>query len=583
MASPPPNPRPRPPPGAPPPGPPFHARTPTTRRGTAAAYYKPSVHQFTCRGAFHLRSGVRSPGTKNASSNNNAGDDSDGPLEDPEEELEAMLENTFICNGLQTKLRHVADYPVARSKEEAKRWFEGSSPTSVRAEVVPLEEAGDDTTEGGDGGSEGDGADGQKEAQDGGDTPSPIGVDADEASFASYGTTQVNILTVQEVPVSPQDLARQSLMSDPFGGFGGFSGMLNPFGSLFGGFFGGGGPGGADPWFPQPGMEGGDASNGNNGNDWMRGARNMSSRSVSSSTRMDRDEEGRRVVTTVTKTTIVDNKGQKRTETVTTKKHVDEGGRVETKKVVEGEGTTETSGSGVGQRPMPGSPSMAPASPPASLEVAAPEAVPGPAEVAVIATDCLLGVSVADAAIADPTGGAATAPVKKEPGAAGWRKSEYLFRLGRFIPPFMVVNKYYKDAEEEGRRRKEMQKEYDDMRERLKQNRWNKAKRDDDGGLGGAKTPAPGAKDSGVVPMGNELSDASFRAEYYLQRLYVQMGKNLEMMGILLHEMTRPDFPRRVCAGGAKIADNVGPTAERTCKLMADVWEMWTGSWRGGK
>jgi hypothetical protein len=56
--------------------------------------------------------------------------------------------------------------------------------------------------------------------------------------------------------------------------------------------------------------------------------------SVTSSSRVDRDEVGKRVVTTVTKITVVDSEGKRRMETVTTRRHVDDDGRVETEKVV---------------------------------------------------------------------------------------------------------------------------------------------------------------------------------------------------------------------------------------------------------
>ncbi len=54
-----------------------------------------------------------------------------------------------------------------------------------------------------------------------------------------------------------------------------------------------------------------------------------------------------------------------------------------------------------------------------------------PPEVAAIATDCLLGVCVSNAVSTDPDGGSSKVVGGKR---SGWRKTEYLFKLGRFIP-----------------------------------------------------------------------------------------------------------------------------------------------------
>ena len=75
----------------------------------------------------------------------------------------------------------------------------------------------------------------------------------------------------------------------------------------------------------------------------------------------------------------------------------------------------------------------------------------------------------------------------------------------------------------------------------------------------------------------------SSRTEYYLQRTFVQMAKNANMMSFIVTDvMVKPDFPRKVRAGGERILGNVRPTAERTVKLMRDVWGMWVG-WVNGR
>ncbi len=335
---------------------------------------------------------------------------------------------------------------------------------------------------------------------------------------------------------------------------------------------------------------------------------NITSTSVSSSSRMGRDKDGKRVVTTVTKTTkVID--GKRRTETVITRRHVDDGGRVETEKFIdEGRGTNgsvpsaagedktmKSRGGDVTSSPMTDAPTV-----PFQLTTM-PRAVvekssTSPSKVAAIVTDCLLGVSVTDASSTDPDG--FVSPTRSTPassssqkngdksssggGKTGWRKTEYLFKLGRFIPPFMIVGKYYKDEEEEERRRREMQREYDDMRDRLRRNRWySSAKRDGKSSSSIANdTDERKGQRRAELPITNDVSS---RTEYYLQRTYVQMAKNASMMShILTDVMMRPDFPRKVRAGGERIIDNMRPTAERTGKLMRDVWDMWMG-WANGR
>ena len=508
-----------------------------------------------------------------------------------------------------------------------------------------------------------------------------------DVAFSSYGTTLVSVLTLREIPVIPIDDVRVvdpfAKNGDPFGGFGpmlggrvgggGIGGMMNPFGGFFGGYFGGGGGGGMmggedgnEPPYPRsppfPGIagvggRGGDRDGGggeeeekkggggnNDGNVGRagggRGWTNVTSTSVSSSTRMERDGNGKRVVTTVTKTTrVVD--GKRNTETVITRRHVDDGGRIETEKVVEDNGrgggastagTVPTSSGGGGTKIATtatlSSRGDGTSSPPAPRRVVPPTALPfhsttmpnavvekpptSPPFVAAIVTDCLLGVSVTDASSTDPDGFVSptrsTSGTSKSSssssssknngdkgsgngvGKAGWRKTEYLFKLGRFIPPFMIVGKYYKDEEEEERRRRDMQKEYDDMRDRLRRYRWDSsarrdgaARRDDESSSSSEskdKDESRRRSGSADLPITNAVTS---RTEYYLQRTYVQMAKNASMMShILTDVMMRPDFPRKVSAGGERIFDNIRPTAERTAKLMRDVWDMWMG-WANGR
>ena len=67
------------------------------------------------------------------------------------------------------------------------------------------------------------------------------------------------------------------------------------------------------------------------------------------------------------------------------------------------------------------------------------------------------------------------------------------------------------------------------------------------------------------------------RTKYWLDRISDQMEKNAKMMKVLAGEMFKPEFPKKVYHTGQKTFDNIGPTAERTGKLMSDVFNVWFG------
>jgi hypothetical protein len=93
--------------------------------------------------------------------------------------------------------------------------------------------------------------------------------------------------------------------------------LRDRFGSLFDGFFGSGIA--HHSWSQHPAVRGwGDGENHNtaNGHGWMNGK--STSQSVTSSTRAEKDDNGKIIVITVTNTTIVDGDGKCRTETVST-------------------------------------------------------------------------------------------------------------------------------------------------------------------------------------------------------------------------------------------------------------------------
>jgi hypothetical protein len=120
----------------------------------------------------------------------------------------------------------------------------------------------------------------------------------------------------------------------------------------------------------------------------------------------------------------------------------------------------------------------------------------------------------------------------------------------------MIVGKYYKDEKEEKRQRKEMQREYNDMLARLMCNRWDTAA-GQDANLSSAVNPPDEKKRKEIGPnvekdgkTANLLrtnSVVSSHTEYYLQRTYVQMAKNANLMSyIVTDEMMKPNFPRKV-------------------------------------
>jgi len=494
----------------------------------------------------------------------------------------------------------VADFPLSRSKEEAIQWFEGSPAFRDMHSTAHLnnnsnEKDGSTKKNGSSKAISGGGLKGSSkktEEQENSTTNNKKNknekqTDEPEETHSSYGTTQVNVLTVREVPVMSPDEAQRSQMADPFGGFGNIApaGMLNPFGSLFGGFFGAGGPSSSIP-------------------NMMSG-----SRSVSSSSRMTRDDNGKRVATTVTKTTTVDGEGKKRVETETTVRHLDEGGRVETNKVVQVDGgedasstTSSSATNAAGAKPNEKRRHTARSLSPRGFadednmpspfnqsqlnEVIDPSAPPSPPEVAEIATNLRLGLAVTDGTSSDPDNPNQVA--RKSSGSGGWRKTEYLFRLGRFVPPFMVVSQYYEDKVEEERRRKELTKEYNERRQRQKENKWGKKfserQQQEKEAKDGSEEDGNTSESEGTsnFPIPSDFPIDTSRVEYYLQRLHTQMEKNAAMMEIMVKQIFKPDFPHKVRHSGERILENMGPTAERTGKLMKDVWTMWVESFYSG-
>ena len=490
-----------------------------------------------------------------------------------------------------------------------------------------------------------------------------------DETFSSYGTTQVNILTVQEVQVAEPPQAMHPF--DPFSGFGPLSptGSMSPFGIL-GGLFG------MNPFQIQDDPSQPNLNSASRG-PWARG-----SKSVSSSTRTGYDEDGKRISTTVKTVTTVDEEGNRRVETETIVRHLEDG-RVERKMEVKDDKSSsereqhqsqaiekiealkrskEISAQSLeamaqsteeivrhlkdekmekkevkddkdsselehklqalkkkmaqSQRASAQAKQLEDQSKEAfarsrealaqsnhdeakskhgealslakealskahesysltqeaqalhkeasalstRIEANRSQAAPRnkqtkPLEIAMIATDSRFGISVTDSKMnpKDPS-------LPNLGDASKWRKTEYFFKLGRFFPTLGVVSQYYSEKEKS---------QYAEQQSEKKQKRWEKAmERDKD----------------------NKQSDAlslpkvdNSKTQYYLTKISEQMGKNLEMMKIFAGEIIKPEFPKKVYHTGEKIVDQLGPTAERTGKLMKDVFGMWFGSlgWSG--
>ena len=501
-----------------------------------------------------------------------------------------------------------------------------------------------------------------------------------DETFSSYGTTQVNVLTVQEVQVAEPPQAMHPF--DPFSGFGPLSptGSMSPFGIL-GGLFG------MNPFQIQ------DDPSQPNFNSASRGPWARGSKSVSSSTRTGYDEDGKRISTTVKTVTTVDEEGNRRVETETIVRHLEDG-RVERKMEVKDDKSSsereqhqsqaidqafekiealnrskEISAQSIDamaqsteeivrhlkdekmekkevkddkdsselehqlqalkklniksmetlarSRRVTAQAKRADdqskeafarskealaqsnhdeakskhgealslakearskaieaysltqeaqalqkeaSALSARIEANHSQAAPRnkqtkPLEIAMIATDSRFGISVTDSKMnpKDPS-------LPNLGDASKWRKTEYFFKLGRFFPTLGVVSQYYSEKEKS---------QYTEQQSEKKQKRWEKAmERDKD----------------------NKQSDAlslpkvdNSKTQYYLTKISEQMGKNLEMMKIFAGEIIKPEFPKKVYHTGEKIVDQLGPTAERTGKLMKDVFGMWFGSmgWSG--
>ena len=83
----------------------------------------------------------------------------------------------------------MADYPLARSKDEAIRWFEGH-PLGTEVYAKPADSKVADIR-----------SNDSRQKNNYNKSPKKQEGEPRQETFSSYGTTQVNVLTVREVPV----------------------------------------------------------------------------------------------------------------------------------------------------------------------------------------------------------------------------------------------------------------------------------------------------------------------------------------------------------------------------------------------
>ena len=165
-----------------------------------------SVYNFTCQGVFHLQ-----PGPERKGDDGNAPSDNRGAPNNKEDMASTLAKagrDAYVCKSVQTKLRHVADYPLTRSKDKAIRWVEGHSlGTEVYAKPADSE-----VTDGRSNDS--------RQKNNSNKSPKKQEECLIKRPSVPTGTIQVNVLTVREVPALSGPSTHRQLMNDPFAGCG---------------------------------------------------------------------------------------------------------------------------------------------------------------------------------------------------------------------------------------------------------------------------------------------------------------------------------------------------------------------------
>ena len=267
-------------------------KTGTSSSTSSTVFLRPHVYSYTCRGALHMESGNNA--TNGADTNTSSTGQSSGDIQN--------LQGLPLCNGIATKLRHVTTLPTARTNDEAIQMFQQVLPSTkvVASNDENAYERAAGNVSNNSGGSGGHHHDHHSA------TPTR-GYDPNKSimhSVSCYGSTDVNVLTVQEIETAPVGAADDN---DEEAAVGGRSHrqqqqqqrqeFQDPFEAMLGSVFGdnaSGGPGGI--FGPFGGFSGG-----------------TSSRSVSQSTRVINGQ-----TITTKEITTVDQNGKRHVEKETT-------------------------------------------------------------------------------------------------------------------------------------------------------------------------------------------------------------------------------------------------------------------------
>lgn len=483
--------------------------SPLSTQPNSTVFLRPHVYSYTCRGALHMESGHNANETNanKAAANNPPGKHS-GDVQN--------LQGLPLCNGIATKLRHVTTLPTARTADEAIQMFQQVLPSTKV--VASNDESAYERAAGGANGH-GSGGGGHHHHDHHSATPTR-GYDPKKSishSVSCYGSTDVNVLTVQEIETAPvaieddddegatagrsrrqqqQQQQRGQEFQDPF------EAML---GSVFGGSSGaGGGPGGI--FGPFGGFSGGSTS-----------------RSVSQSTRVVNGQ-----TITTKEVTTVDQNGKRHVEKETTIRNRD--GTVE---VIKDDGSGGGEGASNVQESQGSSGSktqkqhMGQLFPPVATPLGGwspfgpPHRIVRQSEPQVVAVvpECKLGVMVSN--VETDTEGDTIAS----------------FRVG---PVEVAVGDSYDIVEEDG----DSSRHYGD----------------------GTATNSSGERRKTKKEWNMDEIEAKLLST--MDKTAASMKKNAEM----LSDAVSDDFPSRILKGGERVVGNFDKTFDRMTKLASDLY-----------
>jgi len=513
---------------------------------TSSVFLRPHVYSYTCRGALHMESsgGHSNNDPAKDGGTNDTGTNATKPPGKKSGDLSNDLQGGLpLCRGIATKLRHVTTLPTARSHDEAVQMFQQVLPsTKVVAsnDDGAYDRASSSPSSSGDSGHHHDHH--SANPTRGYDPNQPL-----THSVSCYGSTDVNVLTVQEIETAPVGV--EAGRDGAGAGAGAASGtqhgelplkqqqqqqgFQDPFeamlGSAFGGALGGGGgssssgPGGI--FGPFGGFSAG-----------------SSSKSVSQSTRVVNGQ-----TITTREVTTVDKNGKRHVEKETTIKNRD--GSVEVVKDDDDSGSGKGEGHGQSSRGTSSSEqhhqhSMGQIFPPVASPFGGmppfgpPHRIVRQSEPQVVAVvpECKLGVTVSN--VETDTEGDTIAS----------------FRVG---PIEVAVGDSYDIVEEED----DSSRQYGDG------TATNSANANADGKNG---TDRRKKKEWNVDEIEAKLLST-------MDKTANSMKKNAEMLSDAMSE----DFPSRILKGGERVVGNFENTFDRMTKFATDLYGWASGD--GGR